>query len=108
MSEITRRMNALSSTTSTLAEPSEKGWLTTHHAHGYRAPRHVEPDRPAALAAHRFAHNRDARSAERNPAGDDVPLAHSHGAGRDQRREHRGTSHQPGRGTSQVGAVPLE
>src|SRR5262245_10501457 len=106
MSEIMRRMKALSSTTRTPAGPLDEGRLTTNHSDRDGAPPNIEPDRPAGLAADAFSHHWNARAPERDAAGHDVALAHAHGAGRDQRRKHRRPTYQPGLGAPHVGTVP--
>jgi len=78
MSEITRRMNALSSTTSTLAGPSEDGRLTTHHPH-VTVPRatsnqteRLDPPPTASPTHQRFL-----RFESAIPAREDVALTHT-------------------------------
>src|ERR1043166_671781 len=89
----TRRISALSSTTRTLGRRSEDDGIGSHRADLDPAVRDIEPHGAARSAAHRLAHHRDAGAPQHVAGGDDVALAHLHGAGRHELREHRSEEH---------------
>src|SRR5512146_217201 len=92
----TRRKRALSSTTRTDGS-SERSVTIDQRPDRDRPVGHPEAHRAAGGAAGGLGHDRDAEGRQRLPAGDDVALAHLHGAHRRQVGEHAGAADQPGR-----------
>src|SRR5439155_131134 len=81
-SHSTRRISALSSTTSTLGRRSDDDGIGPHGADLDAPIGHVEPDRPALVTADGLARDGDARGPERLPGRDDVALPHLYRGGR--------------------------
>src|SRR3989442_5173180 len=75
-SHSTRRISALSSTTSTLGRRSDDDGIGPHRADLDAPVGHVEPDRAALVAADGLARDGDAGGAKRLPGRDDVALPH--------------------------------
>src|SRR5213595_4183234 len=75
-SHSTRRISALSSTTSTLGRRSDDDGIGPHRADLDAPVGDVKPDRPALVAAHGLTRDGDGGDAERVARRDDVALAH--------------------------------
>src|SRR5687768_14994003 len=90
ISVMTLRMNALSSTTSTVCRVtrSDPQVARLERPDEHRAVAQVEVDAATVLAAGVLADDRNAVLPQRLARGDDVPFAHVHAARRNQRREH--------------------
>src|SRR5256712_13088752 len=87
-SHSTRRISALSSTTSTLGRRSDDDGIGPHRADLDAPVGHVEPDRAALVAADGLARDGDAGGAKRLPGRDDVALPHLNRGGRHELGEH--------------------
>src|SRR5439155_8320957 len=87
-SHSTRRINALSSTTSTLGRESDDDGIGPHGADLDAPVGDVKPDRPAPVAAHGLTRDGDRGGAQRVARGDDIALAHLNRPRRHQLGEH--------------------
>src|SRR2546427_2495943 len=92
----TRRIKALSSTTSTVAWRSEDDVVPPHDAGFDATIVRREADGAAPLSAHGLAHHGNPDLAQRCPGSDDVALPHLHRSGRHELREHAGAARQLG------------
>src|SRR4029077_16547687 len=104
----TRRMSALSSTTRTLGRRSEDDGMGTDGADLHTPIRHREPYGTPRAAAHRLAHDGDARAAQHVAARDEVALTHLHGPRRHELGEHARPARQLGDQAPRLGAERAE
>src|SRR6266566_55400 len=111
----TRRMSALSSATRTVgaggaggAFRSDDVGIGSHGPDLDAAVLHVEPHRPAALAAHGLAEDGNRRRAQRAPRRQHVPLPHLDRSRRDQLAEHAGAASELGDQSPRVGPQLFE
>src|SRR6266702_5790729 len=88
----TRRIRALSSTTSTLGRRSDDDGIGAYRPDLDPAVGHVEAHRAPGATADRFAHQRDPDAAQSLTRGHDVALSHLHRARREELREHAGAA----------------
>src|SRR5215218_11105946 len=90
ISPMTRRMNALSSTTSTVARPLEDTISLLERPHLDTAVAQVEIHAASIVESRVFGDDRNLRGGERLAGGDDVPFAHVDAGAVHELTEHAG------------------